>query len=470
VRRRTIMPKRKAVVYARISADRGGERVGVNRQLKDCEELIARKGYILAHEPFVDNNVSAYSGKPRPAYRDMVKLVQSDGIGAIVVWHIDRLYRSPRELEDLIDLVEGKGMVVDPVTTDSTIDLSSSDGILVARIGVAVARKSSDDTRRRVKAAKTQAKAEGRWLGGGRRPYGYVAVDKPGELRRFNFDPAEAKIVRDIARRIIQGDSMHRVAVDLNERGIPTAGGARWRPGAIKRLLFRDLPAATFKPILTDDETRILKARLNDKAKLGRPPGPRAHPLTGLVICGGKKCGAKMVGSGGRNSEGYFYTLYRCLSQQGGCGKVSVGATRLEEFVRAALDEQGLLIPPDRSEPAPGPADEGILSKMRTLEERLVEVGGQLDIPVTALASQTQAIERGLAELRSQLAAVPREPQRDAAVPLLVEWLYGWVPPKGSEGEVLRLHDAIASVIAKITVVPAPRGADVKDRVEIEYR
>ena len=58
----------------------------------------------------------------------MVKRIESDGVG-IVVWHIDRPYRSPRELEDLFDLVEGKGMVVVPVAADSTIDLSSSDGI-----------------------------------------------------------------------------------------------------------------------------------------------------------------------------------------------------------------------------------------------------------------------------------------------------------------------------------------------------
>ena len=123
----------RTVVYARISQDRGGERVGVKRQVEDCLQLVQERGFVLAHEPFVDNNVSAYSGKPGPGYRDMVRLIESDGVGVIVVWHIDRPYRSPRELEDLIDLVEGKGMVVVPVTADSTIDLSSSDGILVAR-------------------------------------------------------------------------------------------------------------------------------------------------------------------------------------------------------------------------------------------------------------------------------------------------------------------------------------------------
>lgn len=200
----------RTVVYARISQDRGGERVGVKRQVEDCLQLVQERGFVLAHEPFVDNNVSAYSGKPRPGYRDMVRLIESDGVGVIVVWHIDSPYRSPRELEDLIDLVEGKGMVVVPVTADSTIDLSSSDGILVARIGVAVARKSSDDTRRRVRRAKAQARAEGRWLGGGRRPYGFDPLDKPGKL---------------------------------NERGVPTAGGGRWKPAHLKRLVKPGGPA-----------------------------------------------------------------------------------------------------------------------------------------------------------------------------------------------------------------------------------
>ncbi len=48
--------------YARISSDREGDGLGVERQLEDCERLAERRGWQIA-ERFVDDDVSAWSGK-----------------------------------------------------------------------------------------------------------------------------------------------------------------------------------------------------------------------------------------------------------------------------------------------------------------------------------------------------------------------------------------------------------------------
>jgi site-specific DNA recombinase len=62
---------RSAAIYARISSDQVGEGLGVQRQTEDCRKLAADLGWQVGEE-YVDNDFSAYSGKPRPAYLRML--------------------------------------------------------------------------------------------------------------------------------------------------------------------------------------------------------------------------------------------------------------------------------------------------------------------------------------------------------------------------------------------------------------
>lgn len=60
------MNPKAAAVYCRISDDRTGQRAGVQRQEEDCRALAESRGWPVA-DVYVDNDLSAYSGKPRPA-------------------------------------------------------------------------------------------------------------------------------------------------------------------------------------------------------------------------------------------------------------------------------------------------------------------------------------------------------------------------------------------------------------------
>src|SRR5438132_12855032 len=61
-------PPQTAAIYARISHDPSGERLGVKRQEADCCEEAARRGWTVA-DVYVDDDLSAYSArKPRPEY------------------------------------------------------------------------------------------------------------------------------------------------------------------------------------------------------------------------------------------------------------------------------------------------------------------------------------------------------------------------------------------------------------------
>src|SRR4051794_6649419 len=126
-----------AAVYVRISRDSEKEGKGVARQRKDCRALARRLGWDVA-DVYEDNDVSASNGKPRPAFERMRTAVEAGRLKAIVVWDVDRLTRTPRELEDVIDWANEHGLKL--ANVGGHIDLATPTGRLTARIQGTVAR------------------------------------------------------------------------------------------------------------------------------------------------------------------------------------------------------------------------------------------------------------------------------------------------------------------------------------------
>ena len=145
-----------AAIYLRQSEDRNGDMLAVDRQREDCVKLCAQRGW--ATTEYIDNDTSATNGKRRPAYQRMLADIRAGLIDAVVAWDLDRLYRQPRELEDLIDLADQKHLALATVAGDA--DLSTDNGRLFARIKGAVARSRS--TARRAAEAGQQAARQGR--------------------------------------------------------------------------------------------------------------------------------------------------------------------------------------------------------------------------------------------------------------------------------------------------------------------
>ena len=61
----------RASIYVRISSDPAGKRLGVTRQLADCRKKAKAMGWNVAGV-YEDNDVSASTGKVRPAYQRML--------------------------------------------------------------------------------------------------------------------------------------------------------------------------------------------------------------------------------------------------------------------------------------------------------------------------------------------------------------------------------------------------------------
>ena len=93
----------RAGIYARISSDREGDGLACCRQIEDCKRLAERKGWRIV-EQYVDDDVSAWSGRRRPEYVRSLDDLEAGAINGLLVYDLDRLHRQPSELEAFIEL------------------------------------------------------------------------------------------------------------------------------------------------------------------------------------------------------------------------------------------------------------------------------------------------------------------------------------------------------------------------------
>ena len=273
-------------IYCRISRDDDGAGLGVKRQEDDCRRLVKQRGW---PEPqvFIDNDFSAYSGRLRPSYQKLLTSIRSGGLDVVVAWAPERLHRSPRELEDFLELIERTSTGVETVKA-GTWDVSSSHGRLVARMLGAVSRAESERIGERVSRAHQQAKAEGRWRGP--IPFGLQVGQRPGMPVPH---PVEAPIVCEIFDRVVRGEALTRIAADLNERGVKPRRGRAWTHTSASRLVASaalgglvyssgDLQPAAFAGVVDADTWRTARDAL-----ARRPRGEARRPREKLTLLGG---------------------------------------------------------------------------------------------------------------------------------------------------------------------------------------
>lgn len=317
-------------IYVRISEDRAGAGLGVARQEQDCRELAARRGWDV-HDVYVDNDTEAFSGKPRKNWARLVADVEAGKVRAIACWHPDRLTRTPRENEDVIDLADRFGLQLGNVTGE--IDLSTPAGRLIFRQFGAYARYESEHKSERQRRANTQLAASGKLHPGGKRCYGYA--------RDGAIIEEEAAVIRAAAKQVLAGDSIRSVLRGFNEQGIRTSTGRPWSPNSLKRVLTNPrlvgkrvhkgtvVADGDWEPILDETQHQRLTSVLTSPSRRTNMRSSRArrYLLTGGIIrCG--LCGNALQGQPSNSGKpGY---VCHPNPQTNACGRIRIAAAGIE--------------------------------------------------------------------------------------------------------------------------------------------
>jgi site-specific DNA recombinase len=122
----------RAAIYVRISSDPEGRGLGVTRQEEDCRTLAERLSWDVS-AVYKDNDVSASGKRRRPAWEQLLDDIEGGRIDSLVAYSSSRLYRNLRDLGQLLDLAEVKGLSIATVASGD-VDVSTADGRMLARI------------------------------------------------------------------------------------------------------------------------------------------------------------------------------------------------------------------------------------------------------------------------------------------------------------------------------------------------
>lgn len=478
----------RAILLARISDARGDDTAGVDDQVRQLRTKAAALGWGVGRV-IVENDTSAFKRRKielpdgrkvmrvvRPGFREALDDLSAGRADGLLALDLDRACRDPRDLEDLIDVVEARSPRVPVESVTGSLRLGSDADVTMARVMVAMGNKSSRDTARRVADARLRQATAGRW-GGGRRPYGFGPDG-------VTLVEAEAAEIRKAAEGLINGVSLRALTADLRARRVPTVTGVPWAAATLRDILTRPRNAGlpvyrgeilepengrpALPSILTRDELDDVCRVLADPARRTTPGNTPRWLGSLLYRCGHPDCSdapkpSLRVGTSGKRPR----PAYRC----GNASHLVRVAPPLDEWVGAVLverlarpDAADLLAPQDERGDVAALGAEASSLRLRITEARQLWEDGTLSAAEyraskTRLLGKLEAVQerQHAASGGSRLAGLAGNPDAEKV----------W-----AEMDIGRRR-AVLEALAVVTVLPSPpmgRRAFDPATVRIDWR
>jgi DNA invertase Pin-like site-specific DNA recombinase len=466
-------------IYARISEDREGAHLATERQTDDCHELAERLSTPSVEyrvvRVFEDNDLSAYTGKPRPDYQAMLEALRNGEADCVLAWHTDRLHRAPAELEEYIDVC-GPAAIPTRTVKAGDLDLSTATGRMIARQLGVQARYEVERMIERSKRARDQKATRGEYAGGPR-PFGYEedgrtprtlecptchrlgpkgftprqTCDACSAVDQFNrslacqacgasdtlivvqvcdrcdaeatfAEGSEAALLRDAASSILAGASLNSLVTAMAEAGVSTSRGRGQRRPNLRAILMRPRNAGLVQH-RGEIVGRATWMPLMDEATWRSmvavledpsriPSVPNTRRHLGSNIYECRECGATLKASSKSNGHGRTRAVYRCREKD--C--VTRNLEELDLYVMSAL-----------------------LSRLQQPDAAEILLQRDEPVDVRAIQREMRAARQTLDELAAALGAGEMDRQ---------EWLAARAPARQ------RLEDAEARMSSAVKANP----------------
>ena len=218
-------------VYARQSVEKKNS-ISIEGQIELCRRSAGKELQIYQDR--------GYSGKntERPAFRQLMKDIQSGKIGKLYVYRLDRFSRSVADFGNLWEILQENN--VEFVSVSENFDTTTPMGRAMLHIIMVFAQLERETTAERVKDNYYRRAALGSWPGGPA-PYGFSNSRTAGTDGR-QIPCLAANEHADTVRRIFElyakeDASLGSVAKALNQEGIPAPKRETWDNVALSRIL-----------------------------------------------------------------------------------------------------------------------------------------------------------------------------------------------------------------------------------------
>lgn len=452
----------RAWVYARASADK---QVSVDDQADECVDFCEEEGFQL-DQILRENERSAsrYATKDRPKFKQILTAMRDGKMDVLVTWENSRAQRDSEVYVELRKLCEqynvlwAYGGEVHDMRDPADRAKTAQDAVRAESESDGISIRVSRGVRKRAK----------RGLWHGPLQYGYKREYDPdtGEVLRQVKDPVTSKVVREIAERLLAGDSVASIVNSLNERGVPCARSGEWNASKVRHIALNKVVAGLrvhkgqvvgegqWPAIVTATEHASLTALLTNPARRTNKDGTRVkHLLSGIATCG--RCESPV---GRIRADGF--EAYACRKSR----HVVRLQARVDEFIQEAL----LTALED-----PGMADlfrveqtddiATAINEAKELRARLESFYRQAALGKISAAG-LEAVEAELLPLVEQA----EERVENAAVPGVLAGLVG--PNARQVWAALSLVQKRAAIraVMRPRIVPVGRGGHVKGLLGVE--
>ena len=331
------MDDKKYVVglYPRVSTEdqfRNGHSLGEQkeRMLKLCDY----KNYEV-YKVYEDAGISA-KDMNRPAFQEMIQDIKDGKINKIIVYKLDRLTRSIKDLEEICTFLEENNCSLESMCED--INTSTANGKFFIRMLTILAQLEIERTSERTKFGMIGAVKKGHFVG--RAPIGYDKQDK-----KLVINDIESEVIRRIFDYYIKGMAANSITKLLNEEKVLNR---KWIPTLVDRILSNEIYIGNYvhKKTIKGEETQkfigvspaIIEeevfniAQVQKQKNLKNYKRKQTYIFMQCIKC--PKCETIMGGCSSKSHTGEKHCYYQCAN----C-KTRVSEKKIEKQMINFLDD-----------------------------------------------------------------------------------------------------------------------------------
>lgn len=325
------------MIYARFSSHNQRE-ASIEQQIDMCSALAARNGLTVI-ETYSDKAISGKTDN-RPAFQRMMRDAAHGKFDIVLAWKSNRMGRNMLEAMMNDASLQERGVKTIYVEEDFEDNAAGRFALRnMMNVNQFYSEAMAEDVRRGMMDNAKKCMVNGRC------PYGL----RKGKDGKYEIDPAQAVIVREIFERVKDGWNHIDIMDDLNARGIRNRDGNIWQRTTFDKLLRNEQYIGVYRfsgirteggiPAILDRDTfeevqHLLKTKKNPR---GRRRNVEEYLLTGKLFCG--HCGNAMVGICGtsRNGDRHYYYMCQGKHNKEGCQKKNERKEQIEKAVISAV-------------------------------------------------------------------------------------------------------------------------------------